>query len=159
MLQRLLGLLILMPISNALSLIVNLFQDIVRQEILRPLIRAISCSLLLLELLLHKLLLGIDRLLNLLDSTLDLDFHVWEVELLGNQLAVPALQDHDVFALVVGLLVHDAGYFVGVLFGRARSDARELAGWVHQSGGVGFVESPRGDRRGLLVLEEEFEVL
>lgn len=133
-------------------------QDFFWKRIFGRLSRFCGC-LFQLQLLFYELIFCFDRLLDLLYCPLNFYLHVWKVELLGNELPVPALQHHDVFGSTVCLGLHDTGDFFLLAGGGARGGARDLAGWVHETCGVDFVEF--GGRVGgrEVVFEEEFEVL
>jgi len=112
----------------------------------------------LLQLLLGQSLLVLDALLDLLDGSFNLDFHIGEVELFGNELAIPTLEEHDVLGFVVGLLVDDSGDVVGVFLGGPGGSAGEGAGGVHEAGCVDLVQGPGGVRLGEAMLEQKGEV-
>lgn len=118
-----------------------------------------SSGLLNLLLLLHQLLFGLDILLHLLDSSFNLDVHLRKLEPLGQQLAVPRLQEHDVFLSIVCLFLDEVRYGFALFACGTRCFAGDVAGRVHEAGGVEFIENRRGIVLDEVVSTEEFEML
>jgi hypothetical protein len=118
-----------------------------------------SSRILNLLLLLHQLPFGPDTLFYLLDSSFNLDLHLRKLEPLGQQLAVPYLQEHDIFLSIVGLSLNEVGYSFALF---ARGDwcfAGDFAGRVHEACGIEFIQDWRRIMLDEVVFTEEFEML